>query len=164
MSMSTFLSSHFRDKIPQCYFVLPVHTNRNDNQCRCWKRFRDPGCVLQICQPYARHTHLIFESLDKVRFAGLSSSFHKSGKVGERKMSRVYRVHSCKSRNIFDHFQDLKCELLRFMWGMAGVTLGVYNITQDLNIPLIAQPELFSFLALVSWGQVNNSLAILLSP
>ncbi|TFK74939.1 hypothetical protein BDN72DRAFT_600522 [Pluteus cervinus] len=40
-----------------------------------------------------------------------------------------------------------------FMWGMAGVTLGVYNITQDLNIPLIAQPELFSFLALVSWGQ-----------
>ncbi len=42
------------------------------------------------------------------------------------------------------------------MWGMAGVTLGVYNITQDLNIPLIAQPELFSFLSLVSWGQVSH--------
>ncbi|KAF8661298.1 hypothetical protein AX16_001397 [Volvariella volvacea WC 439] len=39
------------------------------------------------------------------------------------------------------------------MWGIAAGFLGVYNITQNLNVPLILQPQLFGFLSLVSWGQ-----------
>ncbi|EMD39083.1 hypothetical protein CERSUDRAFT_112778, partial [Gelatoporia subvermispora B] len=42
---------------------------------------------------------------------------------------------------------------LVFMWGVAGVFLGVYAVVQDLNIPLIVQPQLFSSLCFVSWAQ-----------
>ncbi|KAF5373268.1 hypothetical protein D9615_007478 [Tricholomella constricta] len=42
---------------------------------------------------------------------------------------------------------------LVFLWGLSGLFLGVYAIVQDLNIPLIIQPQLFAFLTLFSWGQ-----------
>ncbi|OCH96321.1 hypothetical protein OBBRIDRAFT_787400 [Obba rivulosa] len=42
---------------------------------------------------------------------------------------------------------------LVFMWGVSGVFLGVYAIVQDLNIPLIVQPQLFASLSFVSWAQ-----------
>lgn len=32
---------------------------------------------------------------------------------------------------------------------------GVYNIVQDINIPLIVQPQLFGSLAALSWVQVR---------
>jgi hypothetical protein len=35
----------------------------------------------------------------------------------------------------------------------------VYVIVQNLNVPLILQPQLFCTFALVSWGQVRNVLA-----
>jgi hypothetical protein len=43
----------------------------------------------------------------------------------------------------------------RLIWGFASLFLGVYAILQDLNIPLMVQPQLFGFLAFVCWGQVR---------
>jgi UDP-N-acetylmuramyl pentapeptide phosphotransferase/UDP-N-acetylglucosamine-1-phosphate transferase len=40
-----------------------------------------------------------------------------------------------------------------FIWSAAGVPLGVYTIVQNINIPIILQPQLFGFLAGVSWIQ-----------
>ncbi|KAF7342456.1 PQ-loop-domain-containing protein [Mycena venus] len=40
-----------------------------------------------------------------------------------------------------------------FCGGISAGFLGAYTILLDLNIPLILQPQLFGFLALVSWGQ-----------
>ncbi|KAJ6536812.1 hypothetical protein B0H19DRAFT_1382691 [Mycena capillaripes] len=42
---------------------------------------------------------------------------------------------------------------LFLLWGISTGFLGPYTIILDLNIPLILQPQLFGFLALVSWGQ-----------
>lgn len=43
----------------------------------------------------------------------------------------------------------------RLIWGVSQVFVGSYAITENLNIPLIIQPQLFGFLSLVSWGQVD---------
>ncbi|EGN91977.1 hypothetical protein SERLA73DRAFT_191748 [Serpula lacrymans var. lacrymans S7.3] len=43
--------------------------------------------------------------------------------------------------------------LFVFLWAVSGPFLGVYVIVQNLNIPLILQPQLFSALSLVSWCQ-----------
>ena len=40
-----------------------------------------------------------------------------------------------------------------FLWCIAALPLGVYVIVQDLNVPLIVQPQVFGFLSLLSWGQ-----------
>ena len=45
-------------------------------------------------------------------------------------------------------------ELCRLIWAIGAAPLGVYVIVQNLNIPLILQPQLFGALSLVSWGQV----------
>ncbi|PFH51948.1 hypothetical protein AMATHDRAFT_58178 [Amanita thiersii Skay4041] len=42
---------------------------------------------------------------------------------------------------------------LVWIWGVSGAFLGTYVITLNLNYPLILQPQLFSFLTLISWGQ-----------
>ncbi|TFY54748.1 hypothetical protein EVG20_g9581 [Dentipellis fragilis] len=42
---------------------------------------------------------------------------------------------------------------LVLVWAVSAVPLGTYAIVQNLNIPLILQPQLFGTLALVSWGQ-----------
>ncbi|KAF8889354.1 PQ loop repeat-domain-containing protein [Infundibulicybe gibba] len=39
------------------------------------------------------------------------------------------------------------------LWGISAAFLGVYAIVQNLNIPLIVQPQLFGFLCFLSWGQ-----------
>ena len=44
-----------------------------------------------------------------------------------------------------------------FLWGVSGPFLGVYAIVQNLNIPLILQPQIFAFLCAVSWAQVGNN-------
>lgn len=46
--------------------------------------------------------------------------------------------------------------LYRLLWGLSGAFLGVYAIVQDLNIPLIIQPQLFGILSFVSWTQVRD--------
>ncbi|KAF7331490.1 hypothetical protein MKEN_00027900 [Mycena kentingensis (nom. inval.)] len=38
-------------------------------------------------------------------------------------------------------------------WAISGGFFGVYAIVQNLNIPLIVQPQLFGLLCMVSWGQ-----------
>lgn len=43
--------------------------------------------------------------------------------------------------------------LLMFIWATSAVFLGVYNIVQNINIPLIVQPQLFGALAALSWVQ-----------
>lgn len=47
----------------------------------------------------------------------------------------------------------------RLLWALSAPFLGVYVIVQNLNVPLILQPQLFCTFALVSWGQVRNVLA-----
>jgi len=42
---------------------------------------------------------------------------------------------------------------LVFLWGISGPFLGVYVVVQNLNIPLILQPQIFAFLCAVSWTQ-----------
>lgn len=44
------------------------------------------------------------------------------------------------------------------MWGLAALPLGVYAIVQNLNIPLILQPQLFALLSLISWAQASLKL------
>ncbi|KAL6307228.1 PQ loop repeat-domain-containing protein [Sparassis latifolia] len=39
------------------------------------------------------------------------------------------------------------------MWSIGAVFLGVYAVVQDINVPLILQPQLFSALSLFSWAQ-----------
>ncbi|KAJ3517762.1 hypothetical protein NLJ89_g311 [Agrocybe chaxingu] len=44
---------------------------------------------------------------------------------------------------------------LVFLWGLSAIFQGAYSILQDLNIPLIVQPQLFGFLCFLSWGQCH---------
>ncbi|KAJ6579564.1 hypothetical protein DFH09DRAFT_1246111 [Mycena vulgaris] len=44
-------------------------------------------------------------------------------------------------------------EWLVLCWGISGPFFGVYAVIQNLNIPLIVQPQLFGLLCLISWGQ-----------
>ncbi|KAJ7709072.1 PQ loop repeat-domain-containing protein [Mycena olivaceomarginata] len=44
-------------------------------------------------------------------------------------------------------------EWLVLMWGISGGFFGVYAVIQNLNLPLIIQPQLFALLCLISWGQ-----------
>ncbi|KAJ7165584.1 PQ loop repeat-domain-containing protein [Mycena crocata] len=44
-------------------------------------------------------------------------------------------------------------EWLVLCWGVSGGFFGVYAVIQDLNVPLILQPQLFALLCLISWGQ-----------
>ncbi|KAF8173816.1 PQ loop repeat-domain-containing protein [Mycena galopus ATCC 62051] len=44
-------------------------------------------------------------------------------------------------------------EWLVLCWGISGAFLGVYAIVQNLNVPLIVQPQSFALLCLISWGQ-----------
>lgn len=38
-------------------------------------------------------------------------------------------------------------------WAFAGVPLGVYNIVEEFNIALRIQPQILTFLSLVTWAQ-----------
>jgi len=42
---------------------------------------------------------------------------------------------------------------LMFIWAVSAAFLGVYAIVQDINIPLIVQPQAFGSLAALSWVQ-----------
>ncbi|KAI8985769.1 PQ loop repeat-domain-containing protein, partial [Trametes punicea] len=44
-------------------------------------------------------------------------------------------------------------EWLMLTWGIAGAFLGTYSVVENLNIPLILQPQLFGVLSFVSWAQ-----------
>lgn len=42
---------------------------------------------------------------------------------------------------------------MMLLWALAGIPLGVYTISRPLHIALQIQPQLLSFLSLVTWGQ-----------
>ncbi|KZV63180.1 PQ-loop-domain-containing protein [Peniophora sp. CONT] len=42
---------------------------------------------------------------------------------------------------------------LVLIWGLSGIPLGTYSVIQNLNIPLIVQPQLFGILCIFSWSQ-----------
>jgi len=42
---------------------------------------------------------------------------------------------------------------LMFLWAVAAVFLGIYNLSRDINLPLIVQPQIFGFLSVLSWVQ-----------
>ncbi|GKT52126.1 uncharacterized protein ColSpa_12307 [Colletotrichum spaethianum] len=42
---------------------------------------------------------------------------------------------------------------MMMLWAWAGVPLGVYNIVEDFNIALQVQPQILTFLSLVTWIQ-----------
>jgi len=46
-------------------------------------------------------------------------------------------------------------QFLVFIWGASGVLLGVYAIVQNINIPIIVQPQLFGTLSFLSFAQVR---------
>lgn len=41
-------------------------------------------------------------------------------------------------------------------WAWAGVPLGVYNIVQSFNVALQVQPQILSFLSLITWIQCHH--------
>lgn len=42
---------------------------------------------------------------------------------------------------------------MMMLWACAGVPLGVYNITKEFNVALRIQPQILTFLSLVTWAQ-----------
>ncbi|KAF9065822.1 hypothetical protein BDP27DRAFT_1331422 [Rhodocollybia butyracea] len=40
-----------------------------------------------------------------------------------------------------------------FAWALGGAFLGTYAVVQNLNIPLILQPQIFGTLSLITWAQ-----------
>lgn len=42
---------------------------------------------------------------------------------------------------------------MMMLWAWAGVPLGVYNITKKFNVALRIQPQILTFLSLVTWTQ-----------
>lgn len=63
----------------------------------------------------------------------------------------VFKLHF----ELMIHLADV---LSRLLWGISGAFLGVYVIVQDLNVPLIVQPQVLSVLSLISWSQVKSAL------
>ncbi|KAH6630283.1 hypothetical protein B0J18DRAFT_96092 [Chaetomium sp. MPI-SDFR-AT-0129] len=43
---------------------------------------------------------------------------------------------------------------MMFLWALCGLPFGVYAISQNFNIPLQVQPQVFMALCLVSWAQI----------
>ena len=42
---------------------------------------------------------------------------------------------------------------MMLLWAVAGVPLGVYNIVEEMNVALRVQPQILTFLSLVTWAQ-----------
>ncbi|KAF7308167.1 hypothetical protein HMN09_00664500 [Mycena chlorophos] len=59
---------------------------------------------------------------------------------------QIWKSYKSKSTEGLSHW-------LVLIWGGSIVFFGPYTIIQDLNIPLILQPQLFGALSLISWGQ-----------
>ncbi|KAJ3998904.1 PQ loop repeat-domain-containing protein, partial [Lentinula boryana] len=44
-------------------------------------------------------------------------------------------------------------DLMILSWALGGVFLGIYAVVQNLNIPLIMQPQIFGTLSVICWAQ-----------
>ncbi|TFK26254.1 hypothetical protein FA15DRAFT_638117 [Coprinopsis marcescibilis] len=49
-------------------------------------------------------------------------------------------------------------DMLMLLWAISGIFQGTYTVVRWINIPLIVQPQLFSLLAYISWGQQTVSI------
>ncbi|KAF8489312.1 PQ loop repeat-domain-containing protein, partial [Gautieria morchelliformis] len=56
---------------------------------------------------------------------------------------KSWREHSTEGLSIY----------LVFLWAVSAIFLGVYNVSQNINIPLIIQPQLFGTFCALSWTQ-----------
>ncbi|KAJ3787192.1 PQ loop repeat-domain-containing protein [Lentinula aff. detonsa] len=45
-------------------------------------------------------------------------------------------------------------DLMILSWALGGVFLGIYAVVQNLNIPLIMQPQIFGTLSVICWAQL----------
>lgn len=52
-----------------------------------------------------------------------------------------------------EHSTEGLSAYLVLLWAIGAIPLGVYSIVQNLNIPLIIQPQIFGSLCAVSWTQ-----------
>ncbi|KAJ7576907.1 PQ loop repeat-domain-containing protein [Mycena floridula] len=59
---------------------------------------------------------------------------------------QVWKSWRAKSTDGLSHW-------LVLLWAISGPFLFIYAVVEKLSIPLILQPQLFSFLSLISWGQ-----------
>lgn len=53
---------------------------------------------------------------------------------------------------------------MMMLWAWAGVPLGVYNIVEDYNIALRIQPQILTFLSLVTWIQCFYYERVIVEP
>lgn len=53
---------------------------------------------------------------------------------------------------------------MMLLWACAGVPLGVYNILEEFNIALRVQPQILTFLSLVTWAQCYYYHRVPVSP
>ncbi|KZP33615.1 hypothetical protein FIBSPDRAFT_847535 [Athelia psychrophila] len=59
---------------------------------------------------------------------------------------QIWKSWRTKSTDGYSHW-------LALVWAVSAPFLGAYAILQNLNTPLIVQPQVFCFLSLISWGQ-----------
>ncbi|KAF7354660.1 hypothetical protein MSAN_01379700 [Mycena sanguinolenta] len=97
------------------------------------------------------YVHLSFFSLQE-RYVGLFNLFRRCGNPIEINRRKGCRNGWCSSYKRTPEL-FLIFLLISLCWAISGGFFGVYVVDEDLNIPLILQPQLTSFLCLVSWGQ-----------
>ncbi|KZP21040.1 hypothetical protein FIBSPDRAFT_741378 [Athelia psychrophila] len=59
---------------------------------------------------------------------------------------QIWKSYRTQSTDGYSHW-------LALLWAVAAPFLGAYAVVQNLNVPLIVQPQVFCALSLVSWGQ-----------
>jgi len=71
---------------------------------------------------------------------------------------KVYRNGLCEIiiLQTVKYLVDDMAPTIRLMWAIASTQFGVYVIVQNLNVPLILQPQVLTVLSLISWGQVHQ--------
>lgn len=122
--------------------IVPRSSNACEPSCReCSRHFRLNTSFLH----YFQISYLAIASSSQVLYAGQSSCYHKSGKAGEPNRLKACPHTSCKSHlNSTSRTQRTDTvNTCRFMWGIVGCPLGIYNILQNLSTPLVVQPQLF---------------------
>ncbi len=89
---------------------------------------------------------------------GVAGAVCWSVQVGiERKIvTHVHSLHKLIPQIIINYRRHDTTGLqptMMLLWACAGVPLGVYNIVEDFNIALRIQPQILTFLSLLTWMQ-----------
>lgn len=140
------------------------------------KGSKDQGVCLRSPPTYYRHGErssrdsarrrrsrelLLFPSCTKVRVKLLTTSTglleYSTDPPNHRELPptscpRSVHVYHLTVRVCADIGAGLQSSMM-LLWAFAGIPLGVYTIAQNLNVALQVQPQLLTFLSLVTWGQ-----------